>query len=135
MSWFQKEVVLRPRARGFHLITEEIRAQVPEIEGYEVGLAHLFILHTSASLALNENAAPDVRADMEAHFNRMVPEGAPYFRHTAGGAGRHARAHQGGAAGQQPVHSHRAWALADGHSGRASTCASTAIGAARAAWW
>ena len=82
MDWFQKELTLAPRSRGFHLITCEIVAAVPEIGRFGVGLAHLFIRHTSAALALNENADPTVRADMEAAFNRLAPENAPYYTHT-----------------------------------------------------
>lgn len=85
MSWVQKEIRLSARERGFHLITQEIVRQVPEIEQYRVGVAHIFIQHTSASLALNENADPTVRQDMERHFGEMVPEGAPYYVHTAEG--------------------------------------------------
>lgn len=83
--WVQRELALPPRPRGFHLITREIVGQMPEIGRFAVGLAHLFIRHTSASLALNENADPTVRADMEAHFNRLAPENAPYYRHTSEG--------------------------------------------------
>ena len=83
--WIQKEVTLKPRPRGFHLVTREIVEQLPELREFEVGLAHIFILHTSASLTINENADPDVRADMEAYFNRAVPENAPYFLHTIEG--------------------------------------------------
>lgn len=86
MGWFQRTITLAPRARGFHLITDEIMRQVPEIGRYRVGLAHIFIQHTSASLALNENADPTVRHDMEAHFNELAPENAPYYRHTLEGA-------------------------------------------------
>jgi secondary thiamine-phosphate synthase enzyme len=82
MTWFQKEVVLPGRARGFHLVTQEIVGQVPELRRFRVGLAHVFIQHTSASLAINENADPSVRQDMERHFNHMVPERAPYYVHT-----------------------------------------------------
>jgi secondary thiamine-phosphate synthase enzyme len=82
MNWFQKEIVLGPKARGFHIITGEIASQAPEIRRYRVGIAHIFIKHTSASLALNENADPDVRRDLESHFNRMAPENAPYYVHT-----------------------------------------------------
>jgi secondary thiamine-phosphate synthase enzyme len=82
MSWFQKEVVLGPKRRGFHLVTQEIASQIPELRLFAVGLAHIFIQHSSASLALNENADPTVRMDMEAHFNHMVPEDAPYYVHT-----------------------------------------------------
>ena len=85
MNWFQKEVTLSPRPRGFHLITREIVAAVPEIGRYSVGLAHLFIRHTSAALALNENADPTVRADMDAYFSRLAPENAPYYTHTLEG--------------------------------------------------
>ena len=85
MTWFQKEIIIAPRPRGFHLITHEIVQAVPEIGGYSVGLAHLFIRHTSAALALNENADPTVRADMEAYFNRLAPERAPYYTHTSEG--------------------------------------------------
>lgn len=86
MSWFQTEIRLQAKTRGFHLITPEIMRQLPQLEAYTVGLAHLFIQHTSASLALNENADPTVRKDMEAHFNQMVPENAPYYLHTYEGS-------------------------------------------------
>ena len=82
MNWIQKEIVLNQKARGFHLITREVEAQIPELSSVTVGLAHIFIKHTSASLALNENADPTVRQDMERHFNQAVPENAPYFVHT-----------------------------------------------------
>ncbi|CZF84178.1 hypothetical protein GCE9029_04248 [Grimontia celer] len=80
--WTQKTISLRPRARGFHLITDEVVKQLPEIRSLDVGLVNLFIQHTSASLTLNENADPTVRSDMEAHFNQFVPERAPYYQHT-----------------------------------------------------
>jgi secondary thiamine-phosphate synthase enzyme len=81
--WLQRTITLRPRPRGFHLITDEIVRQTPEIKQVRVGLLHLFIQHTSASLALNENADPTVRADMEAHFSRhLAPPDMPYYRHT-----------------------------------------------------
>lgn len=82
MNWFQKTITLPPKTRGFHLITREIETQLPELREYGVGLAHIFIQHTSASLALNENADPTVRQDMERHFNQLAPENAPYFVHT-----------------------------------------------------
>ena len=82
MSWYQKEIVLSSDRRGFSLITQEVINQIPEIKEYERGLLHLFIKHTSASLTINENADPTVREDMESHFNRMVPENAPYYKHT-----------------------------------------------------
>ena len=84
-NWYQKEIVLPPRPRGFHLITREVVGQMPEIGRFAIGLAHLFIRHTSAALALNENADPTVRADMEAYFNRLAPENAAYYRHTSEG--------------------------------------------------
>ncbi|GMM91633.1 secondary thiamine-phosphate synthase enzyme YjbQ [Vibrio fortis] len=80
--WFQKTIHLNARKRGFHLITDEIEQHINDINCPTVGLLHLFIQHTSASLTLNENADPTVRADMESHFNRYVPERAPYYRHT-----------------------------------------------------
>jgi secondary thiamine-phosphate synthase enzyme len=73
---------MQAKRRGFHLVTHEIVAQVPEIQDYQVGLAHIFIQHTSASLSLNENADPTVRQDFESHFNVMVPENQPYYIHT-----------------------------------------------------
>lgn len=85
MDWFQREILLAARSRGFHLITREILVALPEISRFSVGLAHLFIRHTSAALALNENADPAVRADMEAYFNRIAPDNAPYFTHTLEG--------------------------------------------------
>jgi secondary thiamine-phosphate synthase enzyme len=85
VNWYQKEIVLPPHPRGFHLITHEIIAAVPEISQFTIGLAHIFICHTSAALAMNENADPTVRADMEAYFNRLAPENAPYYEHTVEG--------------------------------------------------
>ena len=84
-NWYQRELILPASPRGFHLITREVVSQMPEIGRFAVGLAHLFIRHTSAALALNENADPTVRADMEAYFNRLAPENAPYYRHTSEG--------------------------------------------------
>ncbi|WP_181307352.1 secondary thiamine-phosphate synthase enzyme YjbQ [Rufibacter sp. XAAS-G3-1] len=85
MKWFQKTLRLPAVKRGFHLITDLLEAQLPELEEIEVGLAHIFIQHTSASLSINENADPTVRHDFEQHFNLMVPENAPYYRHTLEG--------------------------------------------------
>ncbi|MBL6986768.1 MAG: YjbQ family protein [Methylobacter sp.] len=79
--WVQKEFLLSEKCRGFHLITGEILIVIPELATIECGLLHLFIKHTSASLTVNENADPTVRMDMESHFNRFVPEGAPYYKH------------------------------------------------------
>ncbi len=84
--WFQKEIKLLPKQRGFHLITEEIILKFPEIEQVKIGLLHLFMQHTSAALAVNENADPDVRMDMEAYFNRSVAENEPYYKHTLEGS-------------------------------------------------
>ncbi len=83
--WLQREVVLDPRPRGFHLVTREVVAALPELGDLRIGLAHLFIQHTSASLTLNENASPDVRHDFRAHFDAAVPEDAPYWTHTLEG--------------------------------------------------
>ena len=84
--WVQREVTLRPRPRGFHLVTGEVLEALPELRRLRAGLLHVFIRHTSASLTLNENASPDVRADFEAYFNEAVPEDAPYWTHTIEGA-------------------------------------------------
>ncbi|MCB1644209.1 MAG: secondary thiamine-phosphate synthase enzyme YjbQ [Pseudomonadales bacterium] len=84
--WYQKEITLRARPRGFHLITVEVLAQCPEVADFSVGLLHIFIKHTSASLTINENADPTVRTDFESHFNQMVPEHAPYYEHTLEGS-------------------------------------------------
>ena len=85
-NWFQREITLKARVRGFHLITQDIVEQLPELYEVNVGLLCLFIKHTSASLLINENADPTVRADMEAHFKQIAPEGAPYYQHTLEGA-------------------------------------------------
>ena len=82
----QRQFSLRARPRGFHLVTDEILTHLPELRSIETGILHLFIQHTSASLTINENASPDVRGDMERHFNEMVPEDAPYFEHTYEGS-------------------------------------------------
>lgn len=84
--WQQKLIRLKPKSRGFHLVTHEVEEQLPELRDYRVGIAHLFIQYTSASLSINENADPSVRDDMESHINRMVPENAPYYRHTLEGS-------------------------------------------------
>jgi secondary thiamine-phosphate synthase enzyme len=83
--WIQQQVTLGARPRGFHLVTDEIVAGVPELESLGVGLAVVFMQHTSASLTINENASPDVRRDFAAWFDRAVPDGAPYFAHTLEG--------------------------------------------------
>ncbi len=86
MIWLQQEIKLNPKPRGFHLVTREIVDALTGLRRVKTGLAHLFIMHTSASLTINENADPDVRRDFEAHFNVMVPENAPYYAHTMEGA-------------------------------------------------
>ena len=84
--WLQKEIRLKEKRRGFHLISGEILAQLPELSRINFGLAHIFIQHTSASLTINENADPTVRSDFEAVFNRLVPENQPYYQHTLEGS-------------------------------------------------
>ena len=79
--WTQKTIQLKARARGFHLITREIEQALPELADVAVGLLHVFIQHTSASLTINENADPTVRVDFEEVFSRLVPENQPYYKH------------------------------------------------------
>ena len=86
MEFVQKEITLPPYSRGFHLITDHILQHVPEIHEFKSGILQLFIKHTSASLTINENADPTVRTDFESHFNKMVPENAPYYKHTLEGS-------------------------------------------------
>jgi secondary thiamine-phosphate synthase enzyme len=83
--WIQRQIELRARPRGFHLITSEIVDAVPELGSLSTGIATLFMQHTSASLTLNENASPDVRRDFAEWFDRAVPDGAGYFAHTLEG--------------------------------------------------
>jgi secondary thiamine-phosphate synthase enzyme len=85
MIYFQKRLRLPAVRRGFHLVTDLLVAELPELEKIRIGTAHFFIQHTSASLSVNENADPTVRVDFESYFNRAVPENAPYFRHTQEG--------------------------------------------------
>jgi secondary thiamine-phosphate synthase enzyme len=84
--WIQREMVLEPRPRGFHLISRELSAALPELADMAVGLLHLLIRHTSASLTLNENASPEVREDFEAWFNNAVPEDSALWTHTLEGS-------------------------------------------------
>jgi secondary thiamine-phosphate synthase enzyme len=84
--WVQREIVFDARPRGFHLVTREVVGALPELGEVTVGLLHLLIQHTSASLALNENASPDVRRDFETYFNEVVPEDASYWTHTLEGS-------------------------------------------------
>ena len=86
MSWEQKEIKIQSNERGFCLVTSQVLNQIPEILDYKIGILQLFIKHTSASLTINENADPTVRMDLESHFNIIIPENAPYYRHTTEGA-------------------------------------------------
>jgi len=79
--WMQKEIKLKAKPRGFHLITEELLCELPGLCNIGIGMMNVFIMHTSASLTLNENADPTVRQDFESYFNRAVPEDEPYYRH------------------------------------------------------
>lgn len=83
--WAQHDVRLSPRPRGFHLVTEEIVGALPELADVRVGLLHVLIQHTSAALAVNENADPAVRADLATWFDQAVPENARYWTHTTEG--------------------------------------------------
>lgn len=85
MEIFQKEFYLKARPKGFHLVTNEILQEIPELKKFSSGIANIFIKHTSASLTINENADPDVRQDMKSFTDNMVPENLPYFVHTMEG--------------------------------------------------
>ena len=80
--WMQKNINIKSISRGFHIITDEVIDQIPEIKSINIGILHLFIKHTSASLTINENADKTVRNDFEEHFNEMVPEDQSYYQHT-----------------------------------------------------
>lgn len=84
--WFQKNIVLSARSRGFHLITQALIQELPELRQYKIGIAHFFIQHTSASLTINENADPTVRSDFENFFNQNVKENEDYYLHTYEGS-------------------------------------------------
>lgn len=86
MNFYQQQIQLKPYSRGFHLITDQILDSLPEISKINIGQLQVFIKHTSASLTINENADFTVRTDFESHFNKMVPENAPYFEHTYEGS-------------------------------------------------
>ena len=131
--WTQREISLEPRPRGLHLVTGEILGALPELGELRVGLCHLLLQHTSASLTLNENASPDVRRDMRTWLDTAVPERFPWT-HTLEGADdmpAHVKASLTGPELTLPIR--------DGGSrsapGRASTSASTATAAARAGSW
>jgi secondary thiamine-phosphate synthase enzyme len=103
---FQKEISLSSYPRGFHLITSQILQAIPEIGEINIGMMQVFIKHTSASLTINENADPTVRTDFESHMNQMVPENAPYYRHTMEGPDdmpAHIKASMMGTAVQIPI--------------------------------
>ena len=79
--WIQKEICLKSKSRGFHLITEELLRELPELRNFKIGIMNVFIMHTSASLTINENADPTVRQDFESYFNHAVPEDEPWYIH------------------------------------------------------
>ena len=83
--WIQKKISLKPRSRGFHIITDNILENIPELKDFKAGILQLFIKHTSASLTINENADPTVRIDFESHFNILAPENKNYYKHTCEG--------------------------------------------------
>ena len=104
----QVEITLKPRRRGFHLVTDEIVSQLPTLP--KTGLLNLFVKHTSCGLTINENAHPDVRADMEGIFNRMVPERQPFYTHTLEGDDdmpAHAKSTLSGVSLTIPITNHR----------------------------
>jgi len=84
--WLQQQIQLPAKPRGFHLITRDIVSHLPQLKQINVGLAHFFLQHTSASLAINENADADVRRDLENYFSRLAAENEPYFQHTLEGS-------------------------------------------------
>ena len=86
MKFYQKEIVLSPFSRGFHLITSEVLKAFSDLEKISIGQFQVFIKHTSASLTINENADSSVRTDFESHFNKMIPENQPYYKHTYEGS-------------------------------------------------
>jgi len=86
MNFYQKEINLPAKNRGFHIITDTIISAVPEMKSIKIGQLQVFIKHTSAGLTINENADPSVRVDFESHINKMVPENEPYYIHTFEGS-------------------------------------------------
>ena len=84
--WIQKTIALSPKSRGFHIITNDVLENIPELKDLKTGILHLFIKHTSASLTINENADPTVRTDFESHFNMLAPENQSYYQHTFEGS-------------------------------------------------
>lgn len=86
MPWIQRIIRLKPRGRGFYVVTNEVVTQLPELGTIETGLLHLFIQHTSASIFINENVSPEVRRDLERHLRELVPDGPHHYEHTLEGA-------------------------------------------------
>ena len=84
--WIQKTITLSPKSRGFHIITNDVLENIPELKDLKTGILQLFIKHTSASLTINENADPTVRTDFESHFNMLAPENQSYYQHTFEGS-------------------------------------------------
>tara|TARA_Y100001970_G_scaffold278714_1_gene384820 strand:+ start:912 stop:1334 length:423 start_codon:yes stop_codon:yes gene_type:complete len=84
--WIQKKINIHSRNRGFHIITDDVLKYIPELKDFKIGILHLFIKHTSASLTINEHSDPTVRTDFESHFNILVPENQTYYSHTIEGA-------------------------------------------------
>jgi secondary thiamine-phosphate synthase enzyme len=84
--WIQKQINLAAKHRGFHLVTDEIILEIPELKEIKVGLLHLFLQHTSPSFAINEKADPDVRVDMVSYYNQAIAENEPYYRHVLEGS-------------------------------------------------
>ena len=84
--WIQKTITLSPKSRGFHIITDDVLKNIPELNDLKTGILQLFIKHTSASLTINENADPTVRTDFESHFNMLAPENQSYYQHTFEGS-------------------------------------------------
>ena len=84
--WIQKKINIYSKSRGFHVITDDVLKDIPELRNFKIGILHLFIKHTSASLTINEHADPTVRTDFESHFNILVPENQTYYKHTIEGS-------------------------------------------------
>lgn len=84
--FLQKKISLTSKGKGFHIITGELLNVLPELYKFKIGIVNIFLQHTSASLSINENVSPDVRQDLEKHFDKIVPENAPYYEHTSEGS-------------------------------------------------
>ena len=80
--WLQKEVTVKSKNRGFHLITNEVKNNIPELSSIKIGILHVFIKHSSASITINENSDKSVRIDFESHFNEMIPDDSKNYTHT-----------------------------------------------------